>query len=131
MSTAFEGINDSDFMSPCIFAQLADDTSLYAELLTSLKERIIRMLGYSARKYQIPNMTKTYYCEFAANPSLEPLELDQDTLIESVSDIGGYVLLGFTFLPTIFVKSLKRISTTRCAMLQNITLGSKITIQHQ
>ena len=45
MATAFEGVDTTDLMSPCIFAQLADDTSLYAELLSSLKERIIRMLS--------------------------------------------------------------------------------------
>ena len=43
MSTAFDCDTNTDFMNPCIFAQLADDTSLYAEFLSSLRERIIHM----------------------------------------------------------------------------------------
>ena len=133
MSTAFDSGNDSDFMSPCIFAQLADDTSLYAELLTSLRDRVIRMLGYSVKKYQIPNMTKTYYCEFAESPSLEPLILDENRSIDSVNDVDGYVLLGFTFLPTNDIQKIieKNILIPKCVMLQNITVGSRTTTQPQ
>ena len=58
------------------------------------------MLAYSAKKYQIPNMAKTYYCEFAGNPSLEPLQLNEDSWIESISNNDVYTLLGYTFLPT-------------------------------
>ena len=99
MPTAFEGADDSDFMEPCIFAQLADDTSLYAEFLSSLKDRITRMLHYSVRKFQIPNMSKTYYCEFAENPSLEPLKVDDNSFIDSVRGYRWICIAGI-YIPT-------------------------------
>ena len=100
MSTAFDDTRYTDFMSPCIFAQLADDTALFAEFVESLREKIVEMLEYSKRKYQIPNMKKTFYCEFDDNPTLEPLQLDDDSYIDSVKMDTGYPYIGVTFIPT-------------------------------
>ena len=70
MATAFKKTRYDDFMQPCDFAQLADDIVLYAEQLETLRSKCKEILHYSRRKYQMPNMIKTLYCEFTVQPAL-------------------------------------------------------------
>ena len=59
-------------------------------------------------------MTKTFYCEFTENPSLQPLHLKDEVSIDSVSETDGYVTSGRMF---------KRICVQKCATKQSIMLG--------
>jgi hypothetical protein len=59
MSSAFDTIENNDFMDPHNLAQLADDTAIYADNIQSLTKKFQLLLQYSAMKYQIPNIKKT------------------------------------------------------------------------
>ena len=100
MSTAFINTRYNDFMQPCDFTQLADDTAIYAEYIESLRSKCKEIFDYSDRKYQILNLKKTKYCEFSSNPTMEKLTIDEKTSIASVDTNQGYSYLGMTFIPT-------------------------------
>ena len=72
--------------------QLADDTLTLAEF--------IAMFLYSKRKYQVPNVKKTYFAHFSEKPIGTPMLIGEDTYISSIDEKKGYVYLGMIFLPT-------------------------------
>ena len=98
INTAFPNTYD-DFMYPCIVAQLADDTTLFAENTNGLTEKVLSLLEYSKQKYQIPNIKKTYYAEMSENPSLENIQVGEE-IFHSIDKSKGHKYLGMTFLPT-------------------------------
>ena len=100
MSSAFDTMNNDDFMDPYNLAQLADDTAIYAENIPNLRTKFELLLQYSARRYQIPNIMKTQYCHFSKHPSLDPIQIDEQTKIQSVHILKGYKYLGMYFYPT-------------------------------
>ena len=89
-----------DFMDPLSLAQLADDTAIYAEKIENLIKKFIKLFEYSSQRYQVPNISKTLYCHFSANPVRDPLVIDDDTVIHCVDEIKGYRYLGIFFYPT-------------------------------
>ena len=92
--------------SSCDFAQLADDTVLYADSLESIRHKCSEILSYSERKYQVPNMKKTLYAEFVTQPTLEDLMIDESKSISSIDFNKGYSYLGMTFIPTNDIKKI-------------------------
>ena len=89
-----------DFMDPFNIAQLADDTITLAEKQDSLVSKIRCLLEYSQNIYQVPNLTKTFFCHFSNNPSLDPIQINRDISIASVNVKKGYKYLGMKFIPT-------------------------------
>ena len=89
-----------DFMDPFNIAQLADDTITLAEKQDSLVSKISCLLEYSQNIYQVPNLTKTFFCHFSNNPSLDPIQINRDISIASVNVKKGYKYLGMKFIPT-------------------------------
>ena len=100
MPDAVGDISYDDFMDPLALAQLADDTALYAEKIENLIKKFIKIFQYSSEKHQVPNISKTLYCHFAANPVQDPLVIDENTIIHSVDPLKGYRYLGIFFYPT-------------------------------
>ena len=100
MPEAVGDISYDDFMDPLTLAQLADDTALYAEKIENLVTKFVKLFDYSKRKHQVPNISKTLYCNFATNPLQTPLMIDENTFIQSVDVSKGYRYLGITFYPT-------------------------------
>ena len=100
MPDAVGDISYNDFMDPLTLAQLADDTALYAEKVENLIKKFIKIFQYSAGKHQVPNISKTLYCHFAADPLQTPLMIDEDTFIHCVDMWKGYRYLGIFFYPT-------------------------------
>ena len=89
-----------DFMDPLSLAQLADDTALYAEKIENLIKKFAKLFQFSAQRYQVPNISKTLYCNFSANPVKHPLVINDDTIIHCVDEMKGYRYLGMFFYPT-------------------------------
>ena len=87
------------FMDPYNLLQLADDTSILAEYYESLRKKFIVMLSYSNKKFQIPNIKKTYFAHFSENTVTTPMIID-NTRIYSIDEKNGHVYLGMAFLPT-------------------------------
>ena len=100
MPNALKNLPTDDFMDPHNLAQLADDTAVLAEKTKNLSKKFKNVLSYSDDKYQSPNISKTLYCNFAAEPSFEPIVIDENTVINSVDKEKGYKYLGSTFIPT-------------------------------
>ena len=101
MPKCTDAIVTNDFMDPKIIAQLVDDTALLAEQLDSFKEKTKCLLGYSSSNFQVPNIPKTVYCNFAANPLTDPIDIDENTSISSVEPKKGHRYLGMKYIPTI------------------------------
>ncbi len=96
-------VNDKqydDFMDPLSLAQLADDSAIYAELLHNLITKFRRIFKYSDEKHQVANIKKTVYCNFAANPRLTPLKIDERITLDSIDPTKGYKYIGFYVFPT-------------------------------
>ena len=100
MPKCTDSIVTSDFMDPNIIAQLADDTALLAEQFASFKEKTKCLLDYSSANYQVPNIPKTVFCHFAANPTLSPMIIDENISISSVDPQKGHRYLGMKYFPT-------------------------------
>ena len=66
-------LESNDSVDPNIMAQFANDTALLAEQLECFKENSKCLQGYSSSNYQIPNITKTIFCNFSANPKTTPI----------------------------------------------------------
>jgi hypothetical protein len=99
MSSAFDPTKTDDFMDPYNLAQLADDTAFYATTILNLEYKFRSILSYSADRYQVPNISKTKYCNFSENPSSDPIIIDENVTIQSVDD-KGYKYIGMMFYPT-------------------------------
>ena len=100
MPQAFDDLDCDDFMEPINIAQLADDTSIYAETISNLLKKFQALFKFSKDKYQVPNVKKTVYCNFSKNPYDEPIQLDDISFIFSVDPLTGYKYLGMLFFPT-------------------------------
>ena len=77
MSSSVKNLDTKDFMDPHSVSQLADDTEFFADFLDSLRKKFRSILLYSARRYQVPNISKTKYCHFAKCPTHENLIIDE------------------------------------------------------
>ena len=103
MPSCTDSLQEKDFIDPHNLAQLADDTTMLAEGVVMLGNKMICLRDYSNDICQVPNMPKTVYCHFSENPSLEPLRIDANTELSSVDPEKGHRCLGVKFLPTIDV----------------------------
>ena len=79
---------------------MADDTTIISESFESLRSKIKAIFSYSKRRYQVPNVKKTFYCNFNAEPVKEPIFIDNSNLIHSVDYKKGHKYLGMLFFPT-------------------------------
>ena len=100
MAKSLDNIVTFDFMDPFNLAQLADDTSILSETFESLRCKIKGVFSYSKRRYQVPNIGKTRYCNFNENPVVYPMSIDESNLVHSVDSVKGYKYLGILFFPT-------------------------------
>ena len=100
MPNALKNLQTDDFMDPHNLAQLADDTAVLAEENENMKRKFKNVLEYSDDKYQSPNIKKTLYCNFVAEPSFDPIVIENNTVINSVDKDKEYKYLGNTFYPT-------------------------------
>ena len=89
MPSCTDDLPNSDFMDPYNEAQLADDTVIFAETFTSIIQKFRCIFDYSKRLYQVSNIDKTVYCHFADNPIVEPIEINDVTLIKGVKSEKG------------------------------------------
>ena len=100
MPSCLENINTNDFFDSFNLLQLADDTTVMADNLESLRLKFVALFSYSPRKYQIPNIKKTYYAPFAKNPSTTSIRITNNICISSIDKTKGHVYLGMLFIPT-------------------------------
>ena len=100
MPRCTDSMPNKDFIDPHNIVQLADDSTMLADGVMMLGDKMCRLLDYSAEIYQVPNIPKTVYCHFSDNPSLGPLRIDENTVLASVDPIKGHRCLGLKFLPT-------------------------------
>ena len=70
-------VHMNDFMDPFNILQLADDSSILADNLDSLRIKTMKMFDYSTDKFQNVNIDKTKYMEFNENATLEDLTIDE------------------------------------------------------
>ena len=98
MGNTLRTVNTTDFHDPYNLAQLADDTAVIAEYFESLGKKFEKVFDYSDKKFQVPNVKKTLYANFAENPEKRPMPLG-DHFINSIKD-GGYNYLGMLFIAT-------------------------------
>ena len=103
MPSCTDSLPEKDFIDPHNLAQLADDTTMLAEGVLMLGNKMYCLRDYSNDICQVPNIPKTVYCHFSENPSLEPLRIDANTELSSVDPEKGHRCLGVKFLPTIDV----------------------------
>ena len=71
-------------------AQLAGDTTLFAEDLESFKKQFTSLLDCSRDLYQLPNLKKTFYCHFSQIPNLDAIQINDSTIISSVNASRGH-----------------------------------------
>ena len=76
MAKSLDNITTHDFMDPFNIAQLADDITFSSETSESLK--------YSKKRYLVPNIKKTLYCNINDSPDIEPMFIDNNDMIQSV-----------------------------------------------
>ena len=100
MAKSLDNITTYDFMDPFNIAQLADDTTIISETSESLKSKIKNIFSYSKRRYLVPNIKKTFYCNFNENSVIEPMFIDNNDMIQSVDSTKGHKYLGMLFFPT-------------------------------
>ena len=50
--------------------------------------------------YQVPNINKTMYCHFSDRPTCEPIQVNDNSFIQSVDKKKGYKYLGMLFFPS-------------------------------
>ena len=100
MPRAVGDVRYDDYMDPLTLAQLADDTALYAEKRKNLGTKFEKVFRYSRRRRQHANIAKTMYGNFTANPTFEPLIIDENVTINSINQNDGYRYLGTFVYPT-------------------------------
>ena len=100
MALTLNSTTYDDFMDPLSLAQLEDDSAIYAEKLNNLATKFIKIFDYSDSKHQVANISKTMYCNFAADPILSTLQCNDQLSIESVNRDKGYKYLGTYYYPT-------------------------------
>ena len=90
----------NDFFGLLSLIQLADDTMLIAESSQLLRRKLVAILDYSNRKYQIPNFKKTKYADFSSKTTTTPIEIEGYKPFLSIDCNKGHSYLGMLFLPT-------------------------------
>ena len=94
-------LEEKDFIDPYNLAQLADDAAMLSGGgLQLLGKKMKCLLDYSKDIHQVPNIPKTVFCHFAAEPYTGKLQVDEDTELSSVDPKKGHRYLGVKFLPT-------------------------------
>ena len=73
MAVCLRNLTVDDFMNPYCLLQLADDTSVLAESLHSLKVKFSALYEYSKKKYQHVNTKKTKYMHMSESPIMEKI----------------------------------------------------------
>ena len=100
MSSSVKNLDTKDFMDPHSVSQLPDHAAFFAEFLDSLCKKFRSILLYSAKRYQVPNISQTKYCHFAKWPAHENLIIDEHISIGTIDPIKGFKYLGILFFPT-------------------------------
>ena len=95
MHEAVNNVHPKDFLDPLNLFQVADDSTPLADSRESLIRKAKSVFEYSDRKYLVINVPKTKFMEFSNHPDLEPLELNDNTIVEAVCPNKGYCWLGF------------------------------------
>ena len=90
MASCTRTLEQKDFIDPHCLAQLADDTAMLAEGLKMLGPKMKCLLDYSHEIHQIPNIPKTVFCHFSNDPITTPLQIDENTHLDSVDPIKGH-----------------------------------------
>ena len=75
-------------------------STFFVEFLDSLRKKFRSILLYSAKRYQLPNISKTKYCHFAKCPAHENLIIDEHISIGGIEPIKGFKYIGILFFPT-------------------------------
>ena len=109
MAKAVKTASTNDFLDPFNLMQLADDTTLLAEFFLSLQLKFIQLIKYSDSQYQIANVKKTVYANFAKDPVTTPIDIDEATQIFSI-DEKGHVFLGMKYIPTNDLKQILKLN---------------------
>ena len=99
-------LNTTDFMDPMNLLELADDTSVLADNVTSFKLKMTCTLDYSDVKHQKVNTVKTKYLHMSNTPLLSAIHLKTNTFIDSVCPKDGYSWLGLWITPTADIEKL-------------------------
>ena len=82
MPHSLAGLENTCFMDPFNLAQIADDTTtVAAEFIESLQNKLERVFNYSEDKLQSINIKKTYYCNFSSNPV-------SDAVVRNIVDLS-------------------------------------------
>ena len=95
MPNSIHTVVTNDFMDPNCLAQVADDTSIIAETLESLKMKFQGIFNYTLQKHQHINAGKTKYMHMSHNHTKEAIELENGDLIEAMDEKEGYSFIGF------------------------------------
>ena len=77
--------------------QLADDTALPAEDIAIQTLLFRRCFGFSKTNYMFANVDKTVYLHLDENPCKEPLQIDEDTIINAAEN-DEYPYLGMLII---------------------------------
>ena len=78
MPISLRNINSNDFIDPYNLIQLADDFGRFFE---TLLEKFVALFAYSDDKFQIPNVKKTYFADFAENLITTRMHEKENTFI--------------------------------------------------
>ena len=81
-----------DYLGPNCLAQLTDDTAIFAGGIEALKEKLIKLFGYSNNNYQVISTEKTKYVHLSTKPYREPITINENVSVGSV-DKDGYKYL--------------------------------------
>ena len=96
----------ADFMDPFNISQLADDTVVYAEHISSLEDKFRKVLRYSKEKGQVAHIKKTRYIHFSDNPSTTPLMINERDCIYPIEAGKSHRYLGVNFIPCSTMKTI-------------------------
>ena len=91
---------EKDFIDPHSMPQLADDTAIFSVGLPLLGNKMNCLLEYSDEIYQVPNIPKTVFCQFAEHPHLGHLTVNNEAILSSVDQKKGHPYLGVKVIPT-------------------------------
>ena len=88
-------VDVNDFTNPYCLLQLADDASILADSIVSLKNKIGDIMSYSVEKHLEINILKTKYMEMCNDPSLEDILFSDGNVVNAVKPSEGHPFLGF------------------------------------
>ena len=93
MPESIPSSNPPDFMDPFNLAQMADDTTLNGESLSSVGKKFDGLHDFSDEKCQSINLDKTLYIHMDKSPDTTPIVTPKQRVIKSLSvdEIGCYL----------------------------------------